>query len=182
MFSSSLSLRVTYGSPAQQQAHASLQHIWFELSHFVEIALIWCEELYTLFISKLCESCALLLRKVIARFFAPLFLVLLVSCVCCGSLVQITSRYQAHHPHPEVIVKMVLPGFIESILNWFRSLFWKQEMELTLVGLQNSGKTTLVNVIAVCIQMITFCITHNNNILNIINIIHTFPINLMFRS
>jgi len=27
-------------------------------------------------------------------------------------------------------------------------LFWKQEMELTLVGLQNSGKTTLVNVIA----------------------------------
>jgi GTPase SAR1 family protein len=30
-----------------------------------------------------------------------------------------------------------------------RSLFFKQEMELTLVGLQNSGKTTLVNVIAV---------------------------------
>ena len=29
------------------------------------------------------------------------------------------------------------------------SLFFKQEMELTLVGLQNSGKTTLVNVIAV---------------------------------
>ncbi len=45
---------------------------------------------------------------------------------------------------------MVLPSIIESILNWFRSLFWKQEMELTLVGLQNSGKTTLVNVIAVC--------------------------------
>eukprot|EP01111_Echinosteliopsis_oligospora_P010329 TRINITY_DN318_c0_g1_i1.p1 TRINITY_DN318_c0_g1~~TRINITY_DN318_c0_g1_i1.p1 ORF type:complete len:187 (+),score=48.17 TRINITY_DN318_c0_g1_i1:71-631(+) len=38
-------------------------------------------------------------------------------------------------------------GFIDAILNWFRSLFWKQEMELTLVGLQNSGKTTLVNVI-----------------------------------
>jgi len=36
----------------------------------------------------------------------------------------------------------------ESMLNWFRSLFWKQEMELTLVGLQNSGKTTLVNVVA----------------------------------
>ena len=29
------------------------------------------------------------------------------------------------------------------------SLFFKQEMELTLVGLQNSGKTTLVNVVAV---------------------------------
>jgi len=36
----------------------------------------------------------------------------------------------------------------ESALNWLRSLFFKQEMELTLVGLQNSGKTTLVNVIA----------------------------------
>eukprot|EP01102_Stenamoeba_stenopodia_P020693 TRINITY_DN8163_c0_g1_i1.p1 TRINITY_DN8163_c0_g1~~TRINITY_DN8163_c0_g1_i1.p1 ORF type:complete len:190 (+),score=36.13 TRINITY_DN8163_c0_g1_i1:219-788(+) len=39
-------------------------------------------------------------------------------------------------------------SFFDSILNWFRSLFWKQEMELTLVGLQHSGKTTLVNVIA----------------------------------
>jgi len=39
-------------------------------------------------------------------------------------------------------------SFVDSVLNWFRSLFWKQEMELTLVGLQNSGKTTLVNVLA----------------------------------
>mmetsp|Transcript_14111 Transcript_14111/g.19643 ORF Transcript_14111/g.19643 Transcript_14111/m.19643 type:complete len:188 (+) Transcript_14111:158-721(+) len=38
--------------------------------------------------------------------------------------------------------------FVDDLLNWFRSLFWKQEMELTLVGLQNSGKTTLVNVLA----------------------------------
>jgi len=30
---------------------------------------------------------------------------------------------------------------------WVKSLFWKEEMELTLVGLQNSGKTTFVNVI-----------------------------------
>ncbi|KAF9182397.1 ADP-ribosylation factor-like protein 8B [Haplosporangium sp. Z 767] len=37
---------------------------------------------------------------------------------------------------------------IQSLLNWLRSLFFKTEMELTLVGLQNSGKTTLVNVIA----------------------------------
>jgi len=37
---------------------------------------------------------------------------------------------------------------LESVINWFRSLFWKQEMELTLVGLQNSGKTTLVNVLS----------------------------------
>ncbi|VDL70183.1 unnamed protein product [Nippostrongylus brasiliensis] len=37
---------------------------------------------------------------------------------------------------------------INRVLEWFRSLFWKEEMELTLVGLQNSGKTTFVNVIA----------------------------------
>lgn len=37
---------------------------------------------------------------------------------------------------------------VESVVAWFRSLFWKQEMELTLVGLQNSGKTTLVNVLS----------------------------------
>lgn len=37
---------------------------------------------------------------------------------------------------------------------WFSifhySLFFKQEMELSLIGLQNAGKTSLVNVIAVC--------------------------------
>jgi len=38
-------------------------------------------------------------------------------------------------------------SMFEDLLNWVKSLFWKQEMELTLVGLQNSGKTTLVNVI-----------------------------------
>ncbi len=40
-------------------------------------------------------------------------------------------------------------AFINKIVDWFKSLFWKEEMELTLVGLQNSGKTTFVNVIAV---------------------------------
>jgi len=39
-------------------------------------------------------------------------------------------------------------SWIDSALAWIRSLFFKQEMELTLVGLQNSGKTTLVNVVA----------------------------------
>ncbi|XP_028407882.1 ADP-ribosylation factor-like protein 8B [Dendronephthya gigantea] len=39
-------------------------------------------------------------------------------------------------------------SFFQRILDWFRSLFWKEEMELTLVGLQYSGKTTFVNVIA----------------------------------
>jgi len=42
--------------------------------------------------------------------------------------------------------------FFNKIIDWFRSLFWKEEMELTLVGLQNSGKTTFVNVIAVSVE------------------------------
>lgn len=41
------------------------------------------------------------------------------------------------------------------MLDWFKSLFWKEEMELTLVGLQYSGKTTFVNVIAVRIFQIS---------------------------
>ncbi|PAA84149.1 hypothetical protein BOX15_Mlig020388g3 [Macrostomum lignano] len=39
-------------------------------------------------------------------------------------------------------------ALVQRILDWVKSLFWKEEMELTLVGLQNSGKTTFVNVIA----------------------------------
>lgn len=39
-------------------------------------------------------------------------------------------------------------AFLQRILDWFKSLFWKEEMELTLVGLQMSGKTTFVNVIS----------------------------------
>ncbi|KAA8545770.1 hypothetical protein F0562_020779 [Nyssa sinensis] len=39
-------------------------------------------------------------------------------------------------------------GLWETFLNWLRSLFFKQEMELSLIGLQNAGKTSLVNVIA----------------------------------
>lgn len=40
-------------------------------------------------------------------------------------------------------------AMVNKLLDWFKSLFWKEEMELTLVGLQFSGKTTFVNVIAV---------------------------------
>lgn len=36
-----------------------------------------------------------------------------------------------------------------SLIDWLRSLFFREEMEVTLVGLQNSGKTTLVNLFAV---------------------------------
>ena len=54
--------------------------------------------------------------------------------------------------------------FLQRILDWFKSLFWKEEMELTLVGLQYSGKTTFVNVIAVSaiIVELFFHPTHQN--------------------
>lgn len=39
-------------------------------------------------------------------------------------------------------------GIWVVLLNWLRSLFFRQEMELSLVGLQNAGKTSLVNAIS----------------------------------
>eukprot|EP00357_Protocruzia_adherens_P024275 CAMPEP_0114996774 /NCGR_PEP_ID=MMETSP0216-20121206/14517_1 /TAXON_ID=223996 /ORGANISM="Protocruzia adherens, Strain Boccale" /LENGTH=187 /DNA_ID=CAMNT_0002361055 /DNA_START=82 /DNA_END=645 /DNA_ORIENTATION=+ len=39
-------------------------------------------------------------------------------------------------------------GYWQKFLDWFRRLFFKQEMELSIIGLQNAGKTTLVNVMA----------------------------------
>lgn len=40
-------------------------------------------------------------------------------------------------------------AYIQRFLAWIKSLFWKEEMELTLIGLQYSGKTTFVNVVSV---------------------------------
>ena len=50
---------------------------------------------------------------------------------------------------PSSLPAAIMLALISRLLDWFRSLFWKEEMELTLVGLQYSGKTTFVNVIAV---------------------------------
>lgn len=41
-----------------------------------------------------------------------------------------------------------LQNFFNKIGEFLKGLFWKEEMELTLVGLENSGKTTFVNVLA----------------------------------
>jgi hypothetical protein len=49
-------------------------------------------------------------------------------------------------------------AFFTKFLEWIKSLFWKEEMELTLVGLQNSGKTTFVNVIAVRALSLCRCV------------------------
>lgn len=38
-------------------------------------------------------------------------------------------------------------GVWDSFLEWVRSLFFKQEMELSLIGLQNAGKSSFVNVL-----------------------------------
>lgn len=36
-----------------------------------------------------------------------------------------------------------------NFLEWVSALFWKQEMELAIVGLQNAGKSTFVEVLTV---------------------------------
>ena len=38
--------------------------------------------------------------------------------------------------------------FWTRFTTWLKSLFWNQELELSIVGLQNAGKTTFVNVLA----------------------------------
>lgn len=45
--------------------------------------------------------------------------------------------------------KVNMLALLNRFLDWLKSIFWKEEMELTLVGLQYSGKTTFVNVISV---------------------------------
>lgn len=60
------------------------------------------------------------------------------------------SQFPSWRPHRlATTVSYEMLALINRLLDWFRSLFWKEEMELTLVGLQYSGKTTFVNVIAV---------------------------------
>jgi len=39
-------------------------------------------------------------------------------------------------------------SFFKKIVDWIRTLFWAKELELSIVGLQNAGKTTLVNSIS----------------------------------
>lgn len=39
-------------------------------------------------------------------------------------------------------------SFLKKIVEWIRSFFWSSELELSIVGLQNAGKTTLMNTLA----------------------------------
>ncbi|XP_003927171.2 LOW QUALITY PROTEIN: ADP-ribosylation factor-like protein 8B [Saimiri boliviensis] len=63
----------------------------------------------------------------------------------CGSR---RRRRRRPSSRPSSLPAAIMLALISRLLDWFRSLFWKEEMELTLVGLQYSGKTTFVNVIA----------------------------------
>jgi GTPase SAR1 family protein len=39
-------------------------------------------------------------------------------------------------------------SFFDKILNWLKSLFLKKELELAIIGVQNAGKSTLVELLA----------------------------------
>ena len=41
-----------------------------------------------------------------------------------------------------------MAALFKKFTDWVKSLFWKQEMEITLVGLQSAGKTTLLTAIS----------------------------------
>ncbi|XP_074084129.1 LOW QUALITY PROTEIN: ADP-ribosylation factor-like protein 8B [Macrotis lagotis] len=58
------------------------------------------------------------------------------------------ATFVARGPHHSLETAHPRLVLISLLLDWSRSLFWKEEMELTLVGLQYSGKTTFINVIA----------------------------------
>ncbi|KAK1055615.1 hypothetical protein LTR33_014089, partial [Friedmanniomyces endolithicus] len=39
-------------------------------------------------------------------------------------------------------------GLFKRIYDWLLSLFWNTEMDITMIGLQNAGKTSLLRVLA----------------------------------
>lgn len=41
-----------------------------------------------------------------------------------------------------------MSSIFKRMMEWIRGLFWRQEMEITLVGLQGAGKTTLLSAIS----------------------------------
>lgn len=47
-------------------------------------------------------------------------------------------------PFSSIIIMRLWSRFAD----WVRSLFWKQELEISIIGLHNAGKSTFVNVLA----------------------------------
>lgn len=42
----------------------------------------------------------------------------------------------------------MMKGLFNKVLDWVRAKFWNKELELSVVGLQNAGKTTLLNTLS----------------------------------
>ncbi|XP_041639704.1 ADP-ribosylation factor-like protein 8B-A isoform X1 [Cheilinus undulatus] len=75
---------------------------------------------------------------------------------------HLTGREEQTAPQGSLNNDLKMLALINRLLDWFKSLFWKEEMELTLVGLQYSGKTTFVNVIAILNDVFQDRCTHGN--------------------
>ena len=41
-----------------------------------------------------------------------------------------------------------MASWFKRLIDWLKDLFWKKELEMSVVGLQNAGKTTLINLLA----------------------------------
>jgi len=41
-----------------------------------------------------------------------------------------------------------MDSLIKKFLDWLKSKFWSKDLELSVVGLQNAGKTTLLGTLA----------------------------------
>ena len=39
-------------------------------------------------------------------------------------------------------------SYIKNFFSWIASKFWNKELELSIIGLQNAGKSTLMNTLA----------------------------------
>lgn len=39
-------------------------------------------------------------------------------------------------------------SYFRKMADWFRNLFWNKELEISIVGINNAGKTTLINTLA----------------------------------
>lgn len=80
-----------------------------------------------------------------------------------GSVLWKSSSSPFSRPPVCPLQAVTMLALISRLLDWFRSLFWKEEMELTLVGLQYSGKTTFVNVIAVSTRHLPASVSQPTN-------------------
>ena len=64
-------------------------------------------------------------------------------CCCAACQIAAIAARTAAHLHSTIF----LVCFVLTFPTLLRSLFFHKEMELSLIGLQNAGKTSLVNVL-----------------------------------